>query len=170
MTTTDLLSRLDGVKARGAGKWVGRCPAHTDSNPSLSICEAGAKILLHCFCGCETLQIVAALELEMRDLFMDAPTPRRQHPTPRPAKVDRDALAFRFELAALDRRLRVQHVKAVIDTLSLTELSDSDQARVTTATARGEADLARAELFEGVADDLRWKASKERTMAHAPSY
>jgi hypothetical protein len=44
---------LDLVGARRSGdSWVGRCPAHEDRTPSLSVCERDGKILLHCFAGC----------------------------------------------------------------------------------------------------------------------
>jgi hypothetical protein len=78
-------------------------------------------------------------------------------------------LAFQYELAALDRRLRAERVKAAIDSLPVSEVSDSDKERITTAIARAEADMARADLFEAVADDLRLKEfiQQERTVAHA---
>ena len=169
MRVNDLLGRLERVKARGTGRWSARCPAHADSNPSLSICEAGAKILLRCFSGCETLQIVAALGLEMCDLFMDSPTSHGQRPPPKPVRIDRVALAFRYELAALDRRLRAERVMKATTNFSIDELEDMQLDRLMRVVARTHADLEQAELFEGVADDLRWKSFKEaeRTVHHA---
>ncbi|WP_051231790.1 virulence-associated protein E [Stutzerimonas azotifigens] len=65
-----VLSRLDKVKAAGAGKWKACCPAHDDRDPSLSIREAeDGKVLLHCWAGCSTSDITAAIGLELRDLF-----------------------------------------------------------------------------------------------------
>jgi hypothetical protein len=157
MTAPELLSQLEGVRQRGTGKHSARCPSHQDRSPSLSITETDTRILLHCFSGCETAQIVAALGLSIRDLFTDAPTPHGHRPTPRPVRTDYAALAFQFELAALDRRLRTERVREVISNLPVSELSDHDRARITTAIARAEADVARADLFEAVADDLRLK-------------
>jgi hypothetical protein len=51
------------------GGWTARCPAHSDENPSLSISEKDGRILLHCYAGCETREILAALGLTERDLF-----------------------------------------------------------------------------------------------------
>jgi hypothetical protein len=49
---------------------MARCPAHDDRHASLSIAEGkDGRILLHCFADCTTEAIVAALGLEMRDLF-----------------------------------------------------------------------------------------------------
>lgn len=65
-----LLSELKGVKQRGSG-WSALCPAHHDRNPSLDI-DLGddGRILLICRShGCSAEQIVAAVGLEISDLF-----------------------------------------------------------------------------------------------------
>lgn len=63
-----LLSRLDKVKGRN-GSWIACCPAHTDLRPSLSIRDDDGKILLHCFAGCEVDAILAAVGMDVTDLF-----------------------------------------------------------------------------------------------------
>lgn len=69
-----ILSRLDKVKATGASKWKACCPAHDDRDPSLSIREAeDGKVLLHCWAGCFTADVLAAIGLTVRDLFPEAP-------------------------------------------------------------------------------------------------
>jgi hypothetical protein len=46
------------------------CPAHDDISPSLSIREVDdGRILIHCFSGCEVHSVVAAVGLELSDLF-----------------------------------------------------------------------------------------------------
>jgi hypothetical protein len=46
------------------------CPAHEDLKASLSVAEGDdGRALLNCFAGCENSDIVAALDLKMRDLF-----------------------------------------------------------------------------------------------------
>ena len=48
------------------------CPAHDDSNPSLSVSEADdGRVLLKCFARCSTPDIVEAAGLTMADLFPD---------------------------------------------------------------------------------------------------
>ena len=65
-----LLHHLDSVKETGAGKWVARCPAHDDKNPSLSIKEINdGTLLLKCWSGCTAAEIVGAVGLELSDLF-----------------------------------------------------------------------------------------------------
>ncbi len=67
-----LLSRLDKVRPTGPGRWLARCPAHEDRSPSLSVreTEQGA-VLLHCFGGCPSADVLAAVGLEFADLYPD---------------------------------------------------------------------------------------------------
>ena len=73
-----VLERLPGAKPTGSG-WVARCPGHDDRRASLSI-SAGddGRVLLHCFAGCTTEQVVTALGLTLSDLFSE--------PSPRPSR------------------------------------------------------------------------------------
>jgi hypothetical protein len=65
-----LLARLEGVRQTGPGRWVARCPAHEDRNPSLSIRETDdGRILVHDFAGCGAADVVAAVGLCLADLF-----------------------------------------------------------------------------------------------------
>src|SRR5262249_4218462 len=70
MRCDEFLAKLDHVERASAG-YTAKCPAHDEgSRNSLSVCESGTgAILVHCFAGCTVEAIVAALGLEMRDLF-----------------------------------------------------------------------------------------------------
>src|SRR5829696_5737902 len=64
-----VLDRLEGAR-HSNGSWKALCPAHEDREPSLSVTEGNdGRALLKCFAGCGTENIVAALGLEMSDLF-----------------------------------------------------------------------------------------------------
>lgn len=64
-----LLEKLEKVKRSGRG-WTGRCPAHEDKNPSLSIAEGqDGRALVKCHAGCSTGAICAAVGLKVSDLF-----------------------------------------------------------------------------------------------------
>lgn len=63
LTVDAVLSALNGVKRCGRG-WMALCPAHEDREQSLSIADAGGKVLLHCFAGCSFSDILAALRRE----------------------------------------------------------------------------------------------------------
>jgi DNA primase len=67
--TAKILDRLQGVKQTASDRWIARCPAHEDKSPSLSIRDNGGKVLLHCFGGCETGDVLDAIGLELSDLF-----------------------------------------------------------------------------------------------------
>ena len=71
MTTTEFLSRLHEYRRHHSG-WLALCPAHEDSNPSLSVTEKEDKILINCFAGCTPDSIVRALGFELKDLFLEA--------------------------------------------------------------------------------------------------
>jgi hypothetical protein len=71
MDVNDILARLNKVKANGDDSWLACCPAHDDTNPSLSVGVKGGKILLHCHAGCDNQSIVDALGLKMSDLMPD---------------------------------------------------------------------------------------------------
>jgi hypothetical protein len=65
-----LLGRLDRVKQTGSGRWIALCPAHDDGRPSLSVRELNdGRVLVHCFTGCEVAAVLAAVGLEIPDLF-----------------------------------------------------------------------------------------------------
>jgi hypothetical protein len=62
------LPRLASIKTRDG--WMAKCPAHEDRARSLSLrLGDDGRLLLHCFAGCRASEIVAALGLELRDLF-----------------------------------------------------------------------------------------------------
>ena len=81
----NLISRLDKVKGRN-GSWTARCPAHADKGPSLAVREGEAgRVLLHCFAGCETANVLGAIGMDMTDLF-PPDEKRREYPvTGKPA-------------------------------------------------------------------------------------
>jgi hypothetical protein len=64
-----ILPRLRGVRQTKNG-WSARCPAHADEHPSLGVAVGDdGRVLVKCQAGCTAKQIVAALDLAMRDLF-----------------------------------------------------------------------------------------------------
>jgi len=53
---------------------MGRCPAHRDRSPSLSVRQGDKGALVFCMAGCRTDAVLEALGLSVRDLF-DGPPP-----------------------------------------------------------------------------------------------
>lgn len=84
MNLETLLTQLDGVSPTTTG-YLARCPAHVDRRASLSVGEGtDGKLLVKCFAGCETEQVVQALGRSMKDLFADTGGP---DPEPRIVKT-----------------------------------------------------------------------------------
>lgn len=72
MSTTTLLERLQRVHQCAPDRWRAVCPAHESRHhtQSLAIREmSDGTLLLKCHAGCDVGQIVAAVGLELRDLF-----------------------------------------------------------------------------------------------------
>lgn len=80
----NLITRLATVRDTGPGEWIASCPGplhdRGDRNPSLSIKEeSDGRLLVCCFAGCSADDILAALGLELRDLY---PAPLSNYKTP----------------------------------------------------------------------------------------
>lgn len=63
----ELLHRLEAVQG-GKDSYIARCPVCGGEKPSLKIDEADGRILLHCFAGCDTRDICAALGIKPEGL------------------------------------------------------------------------------------------------------
>lgn len=77
MYLDEVVRRFDDAKPNGLNSYMVRCPMHDDSTQSLSITEKDNKILMNCFAGCRTGDILRAVGLQERDLFNTAATPDR---------------------------------------------------------------------------------------------
>lgn len=70
----ELLSRLQRVKRTGPGRWIASCPTREDRHPSLAIRELDdGRILVHDFGGDDVASIMAAVGLDLADLFPERP-------------------------------------------------------------------------------------------------
>jgi len=72
MSVEDFLGRLKGVTEDGKGGWMACCPAHDDHNPSMHVNVGDdGRILVKCFAGCSSDDIVAAMGIEKKDLMAE---------------------------------------------------------------------------------------------------
>ena len=71
-TLLTLLKNKTGYNPRisGAGYICG-CPAHNDRYPSLSVTEKPDRILIHCHRGCSPKHSCDAINIKIRDLFLN---------------------------------------------------------------------------------------------------
>lgn len=99
MTAEALLSRLEKVKQTGKDRWVACCPAHADQHPSLNVRETpDGTVLIKCFTGCGAADVVAAVGLELSDLFPPRPD-SPDEPTRRQAREGFHAMDVLVALA-----------------------------------------------------------------------
>ena len=118
----NLLNRLDGVRQTAPNKYQAKCPAHDDRSPSLAIkCSDGA-ILIKCFAGCDTAQILANVGLTFNDLFpcktardFDQTKPRPKPPRFNKADEQNRQLEIKLahEAAAKNAELIIEQSKPV---------------------------------------------------------
>ena len=64
-----IIRHFDNPKPNGANSYMVRCPCHKDNQQSLSITEKDGKILMNCFAGCNSQDILWAVGLKETDLF-----------------------------------------------------------------------------------------------------
>lgn len=73
MNAGDLITRFENLRKARSG-WSARCSAHADRANSLSLRIAGdGRLLINCFAGCRPAEVMAAVGLELRDLFPQSP-------------------------------------------------------------------------------------------------
>lgn len=59
-----------GKQVKGGDKqFSAQCPAHDDNSPSLSVTAGKDMALIHCFAGCKSVDVMAALNMDLRDLY-----------------------------------------------------------------------------------------------------
>ena len=125
---TVMLGRLEKVTDRGDGQYSALCPAHEDKSPSLSIRETDDRLLLHCFAGCHSTEIVAAVGLSLADLF-NTPT-NYVKPLPKQQRWNWRAL-----LQTVGHESLVVAIAAGDMSKNIT-LSDDDKERLSEAVTR----------------------------------
>lgn len=106
----DLLSRLDGVKKTGHGKWLAKCCAHDDRSPSLALAEGDdGRVLVKCFAGCSVENVLGAVGLTFDALFP-------------PKAIDHHVKPMRHRFNARDV-LEAMHFQATVVALAASDLA-----------------------------------------------
>ena len=123
-----LLSRLERVQKGGSG-WRADCPNGHKTHGTLSIAQGdNGAILVHCFSGCATSDVLGALGLAMSDI--QAERLRDESPEARRAARERFRLASATAAAAvIEREARIVHLGAC-DLLRGDVLDGADVARL----------------------------------------
>jgi len=70
MEINEILSKFQKVYKSGNDQWQCLCPVHEDKSPSVGIKLVNdGRILIHCFSGCNTNDILDAVGLTFDNLF-----------------------------------------------------------------------------------------------------
>jgi hypothetical protein len=118
-----LLSSLQKVRKSGPDEWVACCPAHKDKSPSMTIKVTPDTILVHCFAGCSTENILSSIGMTFDDLYPD------HHRTVKPQRISaRSAI----ECIAFEALV----VVASSGTLRKRPLSQAEHQRLSLASER----------------------------------
>ena len=169
MTVDDFLHRLEAVRRTSRG-YLARCPAHADRHPSLSVSEGERGILVKCWAGCTTEEIVRALGLTVRGLFYDADQKgqrTRRSVALRPRLFDWRHTASDFLHHAEGLRHRAERVLEAARGLDLSAWSEQDRDAAMNAVCRAYGGLEWAGALENVAFDLRQRGIREEKERYA---
>ena len=91
-----------GATQTSDNSWKARCPAHNDTNASLSITEGkDGKVLVHCLAGCDFREVLMSAGLSPRDLFAEPAPGARKLPFKYGLTLKEYADAKKFEPAML---------------------------------------------------------------------
>lgn len=124
-----LLHRLDGVQKAGNG-WRARCPACGGKSRKVSITESGDRVLIHAFCGCPAIDVLAAIGLTWADLHPPRSWPPSRDEQRRASRAIREAgwaaalavLSLESKIVALAAR-EIHHVGGLQSSRDLERLN-----------------------------------------------
>lgn len=93
------IEQATGPGRRTPSGWQLRCPAHSDREPSLSLSEnAEDHALVYCQAGCATVDVLAAVQLDPRDLYPLKPNDKHPDPVVATYKYVDEAGTLLFEV------------------------------------------------------------------------
>jgi uncharacterized protein DUF3987 len=99
LSLSESAARVEGVKWRGDEQFSFRCPSHDDRQASASATLKNGKILLKCFAGCTSQQMIDALGVTFAQLFA----------SPNGGKSNRSQT--RYEIRGIDGQVVAVHVR-----------------------------------------------------------
>lgn len=72
MNQYEIISRIPGLKKKSSNRYEGRCPCpnHPDKHPSFAVYINKDWINPVCFAGCSKEEILSAIGLEKKDLYI----------------------------------------------------------------------------------------------------
>jgi hypothetical protein len=97
-----VLSRFEGVKQTSPGRYQAKCSVHQDRTASLGFKLTDQDtIIMHCFAGCDSSAVLAAVGLTFSDLYPPKPAKDYDPTKPRP-KAPRFSKSELFDLLVIE--------------------------------------------------------------------
>jgi hypothetical protein len=128
MKLEKLLSSLTKLRKTGKDSWIACCPAHHDKSPSLHVTAKPDTILLKCFAGCSTDEVLSAVGMTYDDLY---PSHSRQ--------IEPQRIPLRDAISCIAFESLV--VMASAGTMRERNLTSKEMERLVTASSRIQAAL-----------------------------
>ena len=164
---------LENVRRTSRG-FLARCPNHDDRHPSLAVTEAEDRLLVHCWAGCATRDVLSAMGLDFSALFLDHGKTRGTTPRtgPRqPERVPRWYWDWRSQCGELERaiqqkRAHAEAMIAVTQGLDLNDLTATEFDEVMDLVGRAYGWLERCERLDEMLFDLQQVLRAEERAMH----
>ena len=129
MNIEDVKAMIPSARPCGGG-YRGPCPSCGGGSRStkFAFSERDGKILLHCFSGCTTETICQTMNIELRDLFVDAglTTEQRRAIPQRPRRLDWRRFSHDFEFASEHHWLRAESIFQAAGQCDVSTMNDKD--------------------------------------------
>jgi len=115
--TAESIAELLHARHIGPNRWTARCPSHADRHPSLSITQGERGVLLKCWAGCRTEDVLAAMGLTLRDLFSGCDLTPQQRAHAAQQSRTRDAERKAEHHAAIEYNRQLLRLECLRDAL-----------------------------------------------------
>ena len=166
MTFEEIAAKIENVRMTGPGKATGRCPAHPDHHPSLTLLAAEDRTLVHCFAGCPVESICGALGIELHDLFFETIPFKKTFRTDHLTRTGPRVLLYQKTTMLRDYANQLLtiadgfywHAQAVLEEakgLHINEWTDADMEAAWDVVAGAQQKMRLVHALEDLAFDLR---------------
>lgn len=162
------LSQFSSVRHTGGDRWMACCSAHDDRHPSLSIRFESDRILIHCFAGCSTTDVLEAVGLTLADLFLDdsAKQYTGKSRSSYSSVRELESLMWQLELRGDAIRERAETFLPVTHDIDTSDWTDAERDRVLTMVSLAREDVKKAERINEVVHRFNQWRRRHKNSTH----
>lgn len=104
VASVELIAQHFGARSTGSGRWLARCPVHSDKSPSLSIAAGrDGRVLVRCWVGCDLSAVLNSAGLSIGNLFPSGPPPTPEQRAGLESRRERQTIARQEERWTIDK-------------------------------------------------------------------